>query len=220
MIPAFHWVPKEAFREIADSRWIVPAIDRLNPEIFQDKCAAELENVAYHLQGKPIDPMAFKGLGQLIADRLEHFSSSSPGSRHTFSQLGCIDFLAMDAENVFLQVGQWPMWAGENPTGFVFDAEDLVRRGAFFRDKDLAPLYWDGLLKVMLKKFETADQAEDEIVSMFGDVQKKYDKFDAAALNALKKKVRGSQPPELLWHGRLPVALAIDWLYEGETARG
>lgn len=219
MIPAYHWVPKETFHEISSSGHIIPASERLDPKIFQDKCAGELENLAHTLKGQPVDPIAWKGLGQLIGDRLEEFSSWSPGSPHTFTQLGCIDLLALDAESVFLQVGQWPMWAGRNPSGFIFDAEELIRRGAFFREKDLAIAYWAGLQKVVIKKFDTVDDAETAIVSMFRDVQEKYDKSGAAAARALKKRHGRSEPPELLWHGRLPVSLAIDWIYEGETAR-
>jgi len=219
VIPAYHWVPKEAFQEISDSGEIIPAIDRLNTEIFHEKCSSEMENLAHQMKGKLVDPIAWKGLFRLIADRIEHFASESPGSSHTFTQLGCIDLLAMDAENVFLQVGQWPVWAGRNPTGFVFDSADLIQRGAFFREKDLAPAYWAGLKKIVMKKFETVDAAEDAIISMFGDIQEKHDKAGAAAAKALKKHHSRSEPPELLWHGRLPVSLAIDWIYEGETAR-
>lgn len=219
MIPAYHWVPKEAFKEISESGEIIPATDRLNTEIFHEKCASEMENLAYQLKGKLVDPIAWKGLFRLIADRIDHFYSLSPGSLHMFTQLGCIDLLAMDVENVFLQVGEWPMWAGENPTGFVFDAADLIQRGAFFREKDLAPSYWAGLQKIVMKKFETVDGAKDAIISMFVDIQEKYDKAGADAFKALRKKSRRSEPPELLWHGRLPVAHAIDWLYEGETVR-
>jgi len=219
VIPAYHWVPKEAFHEISSSGHIIPASERLDPKIFQDKCAGELENLAYTLKGQPVDPIAWMGLGKLLGDRLEDFATWSPGSPYTFTQLGCIDLLALDAESVFLQVGQWPMWAGRNPSGFVFDAEELIRRGVFFREKDLAIAYWAGLQKVVLRKFPTVDDAETAIVSMFSDVQKKYDKTGAAAAKALKKRRRESEPAELLWHGRLPVSLAIDWIYEGETQR-
>ena len=84
MIPAYHWVPKEAFQEISDSGEIIPAIDRLNTEIFHEKCSSEMENLAYQLKGKLVDPIAWKGLFRLIADRIEHFASESPGSSHTF----------------------------------------------------------------------------------------------------------------------------------------
>ena len=189
----------------------------MDPKILQDKCATELENLAYTLKGKAVDPVAWKGLGRLIGDRLEHFASESPGSRHTFSQLGCIDLLALDAELVFLQVGRWPMWAGSNPSGFVFDAEDLIRRGAFFRQKDLAPAYWAGLQRIVMQKFSSVDSAEDAIISMFADIHDKYDKSGDDAIRELKKKRKSANPPELLWDGRLPISLSVDWLYEGET---
>lgn len=218
MTLAYHLVPKDAFQAISEYGHIVPAIERLSHEVLQNRCSSEMENLANGLKGQPVDPVAWRAVGRLEAERLQEFAERSPGS-HTVTQLGCVDLLALDAENVFLQVGEWPSWASERPTGFIFEAEELLRRGASLREKDLAVSYWAGIQKFVLKKFDNLDDAKEALVSMFREIQAKYDRTGAEAAKALKKRRRGSEPAELLWHGRLPISLAVDWVYEGESQR-
>jgi hypothetical protein len=209
MIKAYHWVPQRAFPEIARVGHLTPAIERLDRGVFHDKCDEMLESLGSTLRERPVNVFAQQALQSLIEGRLAEFAARPSAGREPFTQLGCIDLLAMDAENVFLQVGRPPDWSDERFSGFVFDAEELVRRGATFRRKDLAPAYWAALQKFMAMPFQDSDHALDELVETFVRVQKANDLRGVPGLRALRGK-HGRQPPELLWQGRLPIDLAVE----------
>lgn len=213
MIPAYHAVPKRAFRKVLGVGHLTPAIERLHPNVFTESCERQISNLGDLLEGKRLDPIGMKVLKNLSSkmiddlSRWQEESGIEASSEHT--QLGCVDFLAKDVENVFLQVGRWPDWGSISPAGFVFNSEDLVERGATFRRRDLAPLYWSGLQKIMTRKFKDVGSAQKAITSMFLEIQRENDLIGSAALKALKERP-GRQPAELLWNGRLPIELAVE----------
>lgn len=220
MIKAYHWVPNTAFPKILDTGLITPAIERVSPGFFRDKCVDEFENIKSIARASSYDlnPVALRAAERLAEDRIEDLTQWSRGdfSREEFSQFGCIDLMAGDIESVFLQVGDWVHWGGsDRPTGFVFDAEYLIRQGAVLREKDLAPLYWDGLNKFLQEDWGDIDAAEDHLLQAFVDIQRAHESRGKAAIKALKKLGRRVNA-ELLWNDRLPVALAVESVLEGQ----
>lgn len=214
LVPAYHWVPKSAFHSVLEKGYLTPAIERLSPGFFREKCDDEFENIggiAYETS-RPVNPVSLEAAKRLVNDRIEDLFQWSRGgfSREEFSQLGCIDLMAGDHELVFLQVGRWIDWGGnQKPTGFVFDAASLIREGAVLRKKDLAPLYWDGLNRFLLKDHGSLDHAEDVLVQVFAGIQRANELRGAAAIKALSRLgKRGAS--ELLWNGRLPISLAVE----------
>lgn len=211
MIPAYHWVPKSAFPSVMEKGYLTPAIERLSPGFFRERCSGYLQDILRDPDLRP-NSISVLAIEQLMEDRIEDLRQWSHGDflEKEFSQLGCIDLMAGDHQSVFLQVGRWIDWGSDRkPTGFVFDAADLIREGGVLREKDLAPLYWAGLNKFLAKGWADVDDASAALVDVFDGIQKFHDLRGKTAIKALGKLgKRGAS--ELLWNGRLPVSLAVE----------
>lgn len=214
MIKAYHWVPKSGFPSVLEKGYLTPAVERLSPGFFRERCSGYLQDVLRDPDLRP-SSISVQAIERLMEDRIEELSEQSQAdfSQREFSQLGCIDLMAGDHESVFLQVGRWVDWGGDlRPTGFSFDTADLIREGAILREKDLAPLYWYGLNKFLAKSWEDPDQAKEALVQVFADIQRDHELRGKAAIKALPK-LGPRKASELLWNGRLPISLAVESFY-------
>lgn len=209
IVRAYHWVPKKAFQKVVEVGYLTPAIERMSPEFFMGRCAEYIRKTMREID---VNPVCVQAIEHLIGDRIRDLCdwSRADSLQGEFSQLGCIDFMAKDHESVFLQVGRWIDWGSDQrPTGFSFDAVGLIREGAVFREKDLAPLYWNAVNKFLDQDWKDIDRAQSALAQAFTDVQRAHESRGDSAVKAVKAIGRRGAS-ELLWNGRLPVSLAVE----------
>ena len=121
--------------------------------------------------------------------------------------LFCGDFLAGDAFSVFLSTGWWGR-IDENltPNGFVFDAEDLIRRGAVVRG-DLLSSY-DYTIPEAAWLEGSAASIRRQLERHLDELQKENELKGDAAITHLKKDP--DEWEELVFRGPIDLDLAVE----------
>lgn len=215
---AYHYVPAAFLDEVWDSGAIRPAVERVDPAVFAADCDERISEKADHLEaeGRSVDPAALEALRRLADDLVRGLSAWQEERglrpRRTATAFKCLDFLAGDEKYVFLEVGKWPWWADDPPSGLVFDAEDLVRKGARVGKVDLAMTYDDVVDRFLTKRrWEDVDDAYRAIEAALEEIPEKERVEGKAALGLLRK----GKAKELVWEGRLPTEGAVGAYLEG-----
>jgi hypothetical protein len=218
MIPAYHFVPgRAALERVLAEGQILPAIFRLTAETVRGLCKETLDLVL-KMYVNPPEPVlvGLQALRDLAAEAAEHYAAA-PGAKPGFqtTKLQCVDILSGDGARVFLSPWKWPLVTRGKPTGLVYDAEDLVRKGARYRPRDLLFDYTDAVWRG-LGAWLTVENAKAAIVRGLRDVSMwEYQGDDA--LTGLRAS-EGTRA-EIVWEGPLPVDGAREIWFEGERVK-
>lgn len=231
MIEAFHFVPSRTAMDRIVARGVIePGAVRLDPDLFLEKC--ELEFLELADQASVDDDVklntvvldALRDLARESAAGLKRLQSSAGADgRQRTTQYACPDLLAGDLESVFLSVETWPHWAvhaSETDTfhGFIFDAVDLVGKGARIRPHDLLKHYRWALEDLLRSKMRSKDKAYVAALRALGRVKRDEEYKGVAAkaflLSDTMHKAReaareGGSTIELVWDGPLPLEWAV-----------
>lgn len=146
---------------------------------------------------------ALKELAQEAIDRL-------PQSGLTGGLFNCLDLLAGDFELIFLRPGNW--YSVDN--GFVFDAEELLRKGAWFRRTDLLGGYRAAVDAASREKYDSVAAAKANIEFEIGAIQEHFQSTGRQGIKALKDGITPTS--EIVWRGGLRLDLAIEVWEEGK----
>jgi len=164
-----------------------------------------------------------------------------PGPKTSETALKCEDILSGDAGRIFLSPGNWSeagRGLGWPLSGFAFNAEYLVSRGARCRPRDLLSAYWS-LIRKTLDDPEVASptEAKRRILDGLLEIQDGGELDGEDALAALESfrlqpgdellhpydRERSGWPTqtEIVWDGPLPVGVAVEiWRDDRIVASG
>lgn len=207
MIPAFHRVRGISVREIVKNGVILPAAYRTARSEFDDMCTGFLKEQ----ESWDIDPntaLAIRELAAAEADRYELMSARLTGKEKSF--FGCVDLLAGDAGSVFLSLHNWLNSFETLPgtiQGFIYDAEDLVKKGACYRRVDFERAYMNALDPVLFQSHASPEAAMKAIERSLDRVRSSQI-CGKAALKEIRKN--STHQGEIVWEGPLPVEWALE----------
>lgn len=232
MIEAFHLVPsRQAMDRIVARGEILPGSMRLDPDLFLEKCELEFLELAEKAsidEDVKLNATVLGALKDLARESIEGLrrlqrSFGSEGTQRT-TQYACPDLLAGDLQRVFLSVQDWPHWAAQISEedrfhGFVFNAEDLVEKGARLRPKDLLKDYRWALEDLLRTRMRSKDRAYVAAIKALDRVQRDGEWKSGSAIAFLispsmyesreRAREEGSTV-ELVWDGPLPLEWAVE----------
>ena len=147
----------------------------------------------------------------IVWERIDELPEEPAGKRLP-TMIGCLDIMAGDHENVFLAVDAWVSYPRN---GFVFDAFELVAKGAGIRLDDFRDGYRLALTKTGRAK--SVGAMRDAILRAIGTV-KRHELHGREAKEALLR-FRHGEYTEVVWPGPLPVewAMAV-WKQDSQVA--
>ncbi len=225
-ILAYHYIPpKFVDTVLADGR-IKTALEHTNPYKFRDYCEDSIKDLVERMVDRNSD-VVMRNVATLFYFVNKEVESVGEWQRDEGiepvegeTKFYCWDFLAGDIEGVFLGLDNFPHWA-DVPNGLVFDAEELVRRGARLRMGDLLPRYEEAVRRVMTEDLEDYEFIET-LEEALQDVKTKGEFQGDAAIRKMRKgEWRGvDESPELVWPGSLPVEWAIEVWKDGRELDG
>lgn len=229
MIKAYHSTRTvDALEKILAQGAILPGINRLSEEALRATCGKDTK--AYDTHFGP-NPIALRAMNQLLDEFIrDHAETLSPKAGPT--ALRCSDILAGDAGRVFLSAYRWTLAAdvekrGLQKTGFAFDAEDLVRKGAAVRPYDLYGGF-DQVLKTEFRKgYASTERAMESIASELSSMIETGSLYGDEAIAYLHKGLTDHQilyeleqeDMEVVWDGPLPIELAIEEWRNGRKSK-
>ena len=225
MIPAYHFIPSESIKDVLREGVIRPGSERVDPSSFEWYCGDEINELLRDMreQGKKVNPIALEVLQSLVASEINSLYDwqrelkDGPGSGQT--QFKCWDLLAKDIDLVFLQAWGWPTFTEAN-TGLIFDAEDLVRKGAAVRTHDLVATYDAMIQGVLSGKWDDHGDVYQAFEDGFERIFKGYQFTGEEALRLLRRKpTKYDEAQELVWGGDLAVALAVEVVKPGKARK-
>lgn len=186
---------------------ILPAVDRLDRSEMAKECFDE-EDARLEDRFETATPRAMQALKSVARGWIRRLPEE--GSRHT--NFTCVDLLAGDLDRVFLSIGEWQ---GSFATGLVFDAADLIRRGAEIRTTDLLDRLDWAIRNAVERTYRSQREAKDAIQAAVEHVLENRTVAGEPALYALADCVRYPGTCELTWEGALPLDVAIEVWREG-----
>ena len=210
MIKAYHHVSRVPLERILRGGVISPVAFRLDPDEIW--CLDALEEVYEDSFHEDANPEALRGMELLIEKRQEEVAAVS--SRETDETgLFCGDFLAGDAFSVFLSTGQWGIIDEDaSPHGFVFDAEELIDRGAVLRGDDLLGNY-DSIIADAAWLKGPATLVRYKLEQQFDAIKKEWLLKGGAAIAHLRKDP--DEWNEIVFEGSLNLDWAIEMWADG-----
>jgi len=208
MIQAYHYVEPPPLGQITVSELlekgaIFPAAFRVQPDIIEHRCEQEMD--IYQDIGTP---MGLRGLRILMAERSREVADVSSGTTRG-TGFYCEDLLAGDALLVFLSVSKWGIADAEViPNGFVFDAEEIIRRGASLRMGDLQMNFGYAIENALMRDYPSPAAARDSLKRALAAVLARYQFSGNRALRLLRKDPAAYR--EIVFPG----PIALDWAIE------
>lgn len=198
--------------QILDLGEIIPAIQRVKRGEMWHECFSEESQGCHTVEEMCVrgtSPKAREALAILTREKLALLPEE--GTTHTM--FNCLDLLAGDFEGVFLSIGDWY----DHPSGFVFDAEELVAAGASYRGVDLLG-YYDYKLTEALKNWSYGSvvQAKKAIEAALESVHENHESKGEEALTLLRAECASGCPGEIVWPGSLPLGLAVEMWRDGK----
>jgi len=210
MIKAYHqvgsdeWDPEElrdGLAEVLSQGRIEPASMRMDRHEMEVECFSGKSRGGTLRQKFPKgDPKVWKALEQLAREKIE----ALPDSGFTHGLFNCLDLIAGDFDFIFMRPGGW--YSVDN--GFVFDAEQLLKKGAYYRQSDLLRGYHVAVEGVLKDRHDSVDAAREDLELELGAIQ---DHFQSTGREAIRSLRQGAGPnAEIVWRGPLPLDLAIE----------
>jgi hypothetical protein len=219
MIKAYHsvgsdeWTPEErrsALHEILRAGRIVPAMERMDRGEMEQECFTGPE------RGSTLKQRFTRGnkkarlaLDQLAREKLDRL----PESGLTHGHFNCLDLVAGDLELVFLSPKTW--YSSDN--GFVFDAQELIKKGAGFRKTDLLGGFHAAVDGVLRSNHDSVGAAKEDLEIELTAILDCFQSRGREALRSLKDAELGS---EIVWRGPLPLGMAVEVWEEGKNITG
>jgi hypothetical protein len=233
MVKAYHRVSSNsAYEAILGIGAILPAAWRMHSDQALYLCEGELEDISGQ------KPEARQGVDRLLHERIREISDLqkreklNPPLTHT-TMLFCADLIAGDFMNVFLSPGGftnamaargWPL------SGFAFDAEELIRLGAEYRPEDLGFHFKSAINSTLRSDFGKHGAYEAVKISLEekrlkvlkgNDVLKAMKIFDKPSHDpTAHREYDWPANPEIVWHGPLPLDLAVEFWMNGKRVEG
>lgn len=221
MIKAYHqvgadgWTKKQLRKVLEDvlrEGQIYPATHRLAREEMEIECFTGKDREATIEQRFPdATPKALAALKWMAQDVIRRL----PKRGQTQSLFNCTDLIAGDLDLVFLSPGDW--YSVMN--GFVFDAEELLMKGARFRPMDLLGNFNYVIEQVSSRKFKSMLDAMEEIEEALREERETRELTGEEGIWDLRSCLEGGgdypEPDgqckgEIVWEGPLPLDLAIE----------
>lgn len=222
MIRAYHQVgtdsmsPKkraELFDHIVKLGALLPAMERVKRLEMKNECFSSASHYGATIQDKFKD--ATKNARKALKEMAQEVIAQLPEEGTTHTLFNCTDLLAGDMGRIFLSIGEW--YTGFK-NGFVFDAHDLLMRGARFRPLDLLGHFNSAITEAVKYSYKTVRESRYLIENMiYGEVQDRsytgqegIDELEECLAGAGDYENRKGCPgAEIVWEGRLPVSLAM-----------
>ncbi len=208
VIKAYHHVYNFPVLEILEKGVILPAAYRIDPRDLEGSCFGELDELKENILGEGGNPVGALGVELLMRERLgEIIAVSSQETDDT--GFFCGDLLAGDVFSVFLSAGEWGRGdAPEVPNGFVFDAVDLIQRGAAVRKGDLMEPYLYEIQGMAWTKAKSPESARTILKRKLSEIKKEGELKGDRAIQELKKN-----PGE--WYELVfPGVVEVEWVKE------
>ncbi len=213
VIKAYHHVDRFPVWEILKKGSILPAAYRINPTHLVGSCWDQLYFLKEMELGEGGNPIGRAGVELLIHERVDEIlevSSQETDDTGFF----CGDLLAGDAFSVFLSTGEWGRGdAEEKANGFVFDAEDLIRRGAVLREGDLLDPYNQVTEGMAWTKAKSPKAARKVLKRKLSQIQTEYEFKGERAIQELRKDP--NEWRELLFPGPVSLTWATEMWEDG-----
>lgn len=200
-----------AIDEILEVGELLPAAYRLDRKEMEIECFSGRDRGSTIQQKWPkATPRALEALEEMAREKIAEL----PDSGMTRSLFNCADLLAGDLEVIFLRPGGWY----NTDNGFVFDAKELMEKGACFRLRDLLREYVSAIKIVASQKYRSVAIARDEIRAMIDLVKSDLQYCGKSAYPVLeacmkRKGICAGGPYlgyEIVWPGPLPISMAIE----------
>lgn len=220
MIRAYHQVGTDSMeprdrenllKKVMEIGSLLPAVERVSRAEMEAECFGSEREVALHQRFRS-SPETLAALRDMAGEWTRRLPEE--GSVHTM--FNCVDILAGDLGRLFLSVGDWYTV----PTGFVFDAEELVEKGAAFRPSDMLRNLDFAVENAVKERFRSVGAARKRIEQVIDEVVADNNFYGKEAVRELRhfaKKLYGTE--ELVWEGRLPLDLAVEAWSEGRRIR-
>jgi len=207
---------------------ILPSSERVDPSVFMWDCQNTMNEIRREIEFNDLEPnentfaALYDWADQEVQSLEEWQREIGTEETHRETEFYCIDLLAGDLDRVFLSVGNWVRWAPSH-TGFVFDAEELVWKGAGIRTTDLSLAYMAALQRVLMKLFRSKGEAREAFEGGLQKVVRANTSWKKEAKDWLRMSSRSLTKAalpeggmaELVWEGSLPLKLAIEVWREG-----
>lgn len=233
MLKAYHQVRQPGDVEaILETGAILPLINFIDPSQVRASCADFLRafRSRHRQEPKMVPAAAFSAIVdeavEAIRERQQQGGIRPPGlpwkatgwtgeaGEVPATNLQCEDILAGDLIFVFLSPGYWTNdW---RPSGFGFDAEELVRQGVGVRPVDFLSHYIKHIESVLMKDWRSQEEAKTAIERGLARIVRDEQIHGAEALAELRRfekqdaaRLRATGP-ELVSVGALPVDLAVE----------
>lgn len=225
--PSFYELPTKAYHMVSGGEAaldlifgegvILPAAYRADIDQLRELCVDDFQS----RKNRFIKQALFKMLDREIA-RMTPAEKTTPDKTY----FRCADILAGDAWRVFLSPFDWH-WAREKgPSGFVFDADDLIRRGASYRSMDFMTIWEDAIdWNLKASSLAKAEQVLYQSLKKANEIAGKKEAYGYAAIEWLEGSRLsllggvGNQDEdagEIVWRGPLPVEWATEVWLNGE----
>lgn len=220
MIKAYHQVGTDSMERAARSELLahvikieslLPATQRVRRSEMEEECFGDADAMPLHSRFARSNTTTITALRQIARAWVEKLPEN--GTTHTL--FNCVDILAGDLDRIFMSIGNWY----SVDTGFVFDAEELMRKGASFRPTDLlGPLDFN-IERISKATFPSVYEAKVAIQETIDEVLKDHSWSGKKGLSELQKcfagegkyyKSEGCVNGELVWDGPLPLELAVE----------
>lgn len=211
-LKAYHQVlGPGALDTILNEGVILPASYRLDVAWLKKRCGAFM--ISLKEKNPKGDPLGFKA----VDDALDSAINDIEAAQHKASVVGtqkktaleCQDIIFGDADKIFLSIGKFALKGAK--TGLVFDARDLVERGAFVRGCDYYQAY-DGVI-------ESALYGSEEYPSTYDGFDIFESEYESIRDRLVSDVEYLKDATEILWEGPLPLDLAIEVIRNGHVSR-
>lgn len=218
MIKAYHqvgsdaWEKEElqaAYDEVLAHGSIEPASHRLDRSEMEKECFDPKRDADLAQRFPGATENARTALELLAKEKIRRL----PETGFTQSLFNCVDMLAGDLELIFLRPYNW--YSVDN--GFVFEAVELIRKGAKLRRADALGAYGTIIDETVKQKYPSVAAARKAIERELRDVREAVEHSGSEAIALLKDGVPGDA--EIVWTGTLPLSLAVEgWRYGKKAA--
>lgn len=220
-VKAYHQVlGVNALDRILEEGAILPGAFRLDPQWVEAQCAKGI--VRLTRPSPQDDPEAIRAINDQVAyaiSELKQFQAERgiTGATHP-TQLECVDIMFGDAYRVFLSPHEF-RFAGPD-TGLVYDAYELVERGAVIRGLDFIRRYKEILDEVIRGggEYGWITHPGERMETMVEDLHAR-ELSDLGELDRFALNRDAASQAEVVWEGPLPVAWAIEVIRDGRVER-
>lgn len=224
-IKAYHATSSEAFERILEGGAILPASMRVDPEALRVFCNNALSAPRYSLFSSLREVIeALRGLVDEKANELKgrEFLWPTQDDPEEF-HASCLEYTSGGTDFVYLQARDWERkvveiyskrkFSGGRLWGFVFDAEDLIRKGGLLFFNTLNKWLQEELFATRLKKLDGKRDAREFVLATI-DAFFRDDRNVKFGEQALRDLRSGGQY-YMGWEGPLPIYLATEIWKEG-----